>query len=71
MLAIAASHGLSTLGMVNDIKSSVVAHIPEAECTQLSKTVPVLPLACVKFREDCPSELPKIRMSCARSFYLK
>jgi hypothetical protein len=58
--AIAASHGLSPLGTVNDIKSSLVAHIAEAECTQLSETVPVLPPACVKLREDCPSELSQI-----------
>jgi hypothetical protein len=59
-LAIAASHSLSPLGMVNDIKCSVVAHIAKAECTQLSETVPVLPPACIKLQEDCLSELSQI-----------
>lgn len=59
-LAIAASHGLSPVGTIHDIKNSVVAHIADAKCTQLSKSVPVLPPACVKLREDCPSELPQI-----------
>ena len=59
-LAIAASHGLSPVGTVDDIKSSVVAHIAEAKCTQFSKSVPVLPPACVKLREDCLSELLQI-----------
>ena len=59
-LAIAASHGLSPVGTIDDIKSLVVAHIAEAKCTQISRTVPVLPPACVKLREDCPSELSQI-----------
>jgi hypothetical protein len=73
-LAIAASHGLSPLGTVNDIKSSVIAHIAKVKCTELSDVVPVLPLACVKLREDCPSEVFSdliIKMSFVSSSYLK
>src|ERR1700733_10311914 len=71
----AASHGLSPSGTLDDLRNSIVSHITEGACTQFETILS--PPACAEIRTQCPDEFSKMpdsesdaTFTCMRVFFL-
>ena len=56
-LTMAAGHGLSPLGTLNDIHNLIILHITEGTCSQFQA---ILPPACIKLWTQCPNEFSEM-----------